>query len=800
MSAAVATMPQAEAQTLHDFYTDILPTQGRYVLFTLPNARHCFVDSIDAAVTKTLELEKSSTGAVYQANASYGAENLRTQNNVVSIKSCWLDIDCGSDKAAGGKGYPTKKHANAALSQFIKAYALPTPTYVIDSGNGLHVYWALTEDVTPTLWKSTATQLDILLKHAGLLVDPSRTKDSASILRPPCTMNRKDPVNPKPVKVKHKGRLVSFEAFDNAIKTALAGVSIGASDSAALQHVIASQNDDLVTASASNPEQPYPYRENREDFYNAICAAYPNPSDRANWLTGLSALAYLVVVHGWDADEVTKIRQAWEATASNFNPSNLSENESQWQDMLKRTHEKLARGDSSLITHLTVLKKARENGWKPEAKELDALSAVQVEFALIQLAGSIFILDKSSLNSKGINGAAQPLQLSKRQDGQLLITRKLTAEFAHTDKAKLVQRFLNDAATTLYKGIEFNPQDTTEGMLNLWVGATITPKQGSWSKIYSLLHDVLCGGRETEYQYLIKYLAHALQMPWEKPGVMITMIGGQGTGKGTFARILQKIWSATYLHTNNIKQVVGDFNGSLERSFIVFLDEALFAGDRASSDRLKSIVTEQTISIAEKYQPSRQINSVHRIFAATNADWFKSVERDDRRDFVLRVSNERKGDTKFWNEVNSEIAGDGVNALVYDLLQMDLSGFNVRAKPNTRELSEQKIQSLDKFPRWWHDCLWRGYVSTIEQDWKPFIATQGLVAEFDEATKGARVYNRMTARDVAAHMRKLCPSAQPNQISEKYHRTRGWILPDLEIARKEFESFIGDSLDWGEAD
>lgn len=335
-------------------------------------------------------------------------------------------------------------------------------------------------------------------------------------------------------------------------------------------------------------------------------------------------------------------------------------------------------------------------------------------------------------------------------------------------------------------------------MLNLWVDATIVPNQGKWLKIYALLHDVLCGGRETEYQYLIKYLGHALQKPWEKPGVMITLIGGQGTGKGTFSRILQKIWSATYLGTNNIKQVVGDFNGSLERAFIIFLDEALFAGDRASSDRLKSLNTETTISLTEKYQPSRQINSVHRIVAATNADWFKNTERDDRRDFVLRVSNDRRGDTKFWDEVNVEIEGDGVAALVYDLRLMDLANFNVRAKPNTRELSEQKLHSLDKFPRWWHDCLWRGYVLTMHQDWQPFIATAGLIAEFENATKGARVYHNLTTRDIAAHLLKLCPSAKSTRIKEGYLRARGWTLPDLGTARKEFEKYIGANLEWGE--
>lgn len=162
-------------------------------------------------------------------------------------------------------------------------------------------------------------------------------------------------------------------------------------------------------------------------------------------------MAYLVVAQGWDAGETAKIKKAWEATTSTrLSASDLTTNEIQWQDLLTRTKERFDRGEVGLVTHLSILKRARDNGWKPEAKELDALSAVQAEFALISVGGSIFIIDKSSLDRKGINGAAQALQLHKRQDGQLLITRKLTADFPHTDKSKLVQKFMQAASTTLY--------------------------------------------------------------------------------------------------------------------------------------------------------------------------------------------------------------------------------------------------------------------------------------------------------------------------------------------------------------
>ena len=92
-------------------------------------------------------------------------------------------------------------------------------------------------------------------------------------------------------------------------------------------------------------------------------------------------------------------------------------------------------------------------------------------------------------------------------------------------------------------------------------------------------------------------MAHALQKPEEKPGVMINLLGGQGIGKGTLGRIFQRIWTATYVQVSNISLVTGSFNAALERAYIVFLDEALFVGDRRASDRLKSLVTEPAINI-----------------------------------------------------------------------------------------------------------------------------------------------------------------------------------------------------------
>jgi hypothetical protein len=285
---------------------------------------------------------------------------------------------------------------------------------------------------------------------------------------------------------------------------------------------------------------------------------------------------------------------------------------------------------------------------------------------------------------------------------------------------------------------------------------------------------------------------------------MIILLGGQGTGKGTLGRILQKIWSATYLQVNNVDTVTGNFNAALERSFMVFMDEALFVGDRRAADALKSLVTEPLIHVNEKYQPGRQTQSYHRFIAATNADHFKNTESDDRRDFTLRVSEIHKGDHDNWKALYDEIDNGGVAAMVHDLYAMDLSEFNVRAKPATKELLEQKLLSLQPIERWLYDCLDSGAFETSKYsdildenggEWTGFLSTESAI-EGIMNTAGGKIHRRPSAKEVVKTLKKICPSIVQDQRKVGSKRPRGLVLPTLKQARIEFEQYIGASVDW----
>lgn len=131
-----------------------------------------------------IEQNRNKAGELYFSPAIYKTAE-RKQANVKSIQAFWLDIDCGE-----GKGYKTQQDGINAVGQFIKSTNLPSP-YIVSSGKGLHVYWVLQTPLAPDYWLGLANRFKSLCVFEGLKADPSRTADSASLLRPVGTYNNK---------------------------------------------------------------------------------------------------------------------------------------------------------------------------------------------------------------------------------------------------------------------------------------------------------------------------------------------------------------------------------------------------------------------------------------------------------------------------------------------------------------------------------------------------------------------------------------------------------------------------------
>ena len=176
-----------------DFLLRTVGDDGVYCLFAhnreLDRKRQVFYDNVDALLSSASSYDDDGYD-VYFALATFNDGSSRTQANVRQLRSLFLDLDCGEDKAEKGEGYIDQATALHALQDFGRRLGLPRPI-VVNSGRGVHVYWNLKTPVTVGEWLPVAKKLKQLCTQHGFLADPNVTTDSARILRVPGTHNYK---------------------------------------------------------------------------------------------------------------------------------------------------------------------------------------------------------------------------------------------------------------------------------------------------------------------------------------------------------------------------------------------------------------------------------------------------------------------------------------------------------------------------------------------------------------------------------------------------------------------------------
>lgn len=430
------------------------------------------------------------------------------------------------------------------------------------------------------------------------------------------------------------------------------------------------------------------------------------------------------------------------------------------------------------------------------------LSLLQAAFCLIKIGGDLLIVERNEVSLVLAGHKKGGVTFYKRPPGDMLMKRFLETLSVACDTKSTITDFWVNPGTHVYTDIAFTPIPQPSTTLNYWIGSAITPVQGNWDAIKHHILEAICARDTAVYDYVIKYLAHMLQYPEHKPGVMLVLLGRQGTGKGLFFQILQRIWSRTALLVSDIDQIVGRFNAALEQNYVIMMDEAMFSGDYKSQDRMKSLITEKTCQVEQKYQPSRTISSVHRFFASSNHDHFARVEADDRRLLILRVSDKRQGDTAYFAQLVGAIDDDSVIAgMVYALMNTKLTGFDVRARPLTHEHGEQKLKSLQGFDRYFYEVLSRGDFGKpymMSRPWKDggFISTDNIIEHYQQSDKNSQRLATTQSREISKAIERLCPSATKGRITINKLQQRGYVLPDLATARKEFDKAYDLTSNW----
>lgn len=242
------------------FLRTLLPGDGFTCLVSIEKAdstarvKHIWSQSVGTLVTDHLPsvLDSDDTGLDYYFGLGSYESATRRAGNLRWLQSFWLDIDA--------KDYPSPEQCLESISRFVNESGVAEPTYIVDSGGGYHLYWALSEPISADLWRSTAEIFRLFVGEGAkgipakvadvaatihrdkaedgavdtasgddepaeplppwshvFNVDHSRTTDAASILRLPGSLNHKY-TPAREVEVVREGPIHSLEDFVASIQ------------------------------------------------------------------------------------------------------------------------------------------------------------------------------------------------------------------------------------------------------------------------------------------------------------------------------------------------------------------------------------------------------------------------------------------------------------------------------------------------------------------------------------------------------------------------------------------------------
>ena len=130
-----------------------------------------------------------------------------------------------------------------------------------------------------------------------------------------------------------------------------------------------------------------------------------------------------------------------------------------------------------------------------------------------------------------------------------------------------------------------------------------------------------------------------------------------------------KIYGDAGFIPSSTEQVLGRFNDTIVGRAYMFLDEAMFFGDRRAADNIKSLSTTTRYGIETKGLPIIQCPVGLNFWMATNHPVAAFIEEKDVRYWVLNVSEHRVGDTDYFNDILEELENGGREAFAHHLAQ-----------------------------------------------------------------------------------------------------------------------------------
>jgi hypothetical protein len=350
----------------------------------------------------------------------------------------------------------------------------------------------------------------------------------------------------------------------------------------------------------------------------------------------------------------------------------------------------------------------------------DALAALNRQHAIIENVGGKAVIASWEPSTSTVNPTKLVVVFQNKDSFLLRYSNRFVPVEIHTARGSTVMKvplgqwWLGHKDRQQFRGVVFRPGSgiVVNECLNLWQGWGVEPKAGDWSLIRWHIYEVIAGGNREFGDYVVGWIAWAIQHPAEQAEVALVLIGLKGVGKGTLVRCLQRIFGPHSFQVTSREEVIGKFNGHLQDCILFIADEAYWGGDKRCVGRLQGMITEGILPIERKGIDLIQVPNFLHVVMLAEPGWVIPAGKYERRYAALAVSKVKRGDREYFRMLSRQIAEGGAEAMMWDLQRMDLGDWHPRDIPeallNNEALQKQQGFTLPSLEQWFVGLLHDG--------------------------------------------------------------------------------------------
>ncbi len=226
---------------------------------------------------------------------------------------------------------------------------------------------------------------------------------------------------------------------------------------------------------------------------------------------------------------------------------------------------------------------------------------------------------------------------------------------------------------------------------------------GDVEPFFDLYDHVMSRTDEFDIDLIWKIFCYKVQNLDAQIDLGFAFLGGQGGGKSLLVKILNEMF-APYHKTASSDLINDKNNGYLEKCLNLVLHEAKASNLHNNIDKLKTMITERTQALIEKYRSSQQIQVYALFMYTSNEKSAGAFAHDDRRFIVVGCADAHPDKEAFYEPIGDWYKNNGPKKLLHWMQNYDLEGWKPpREAPMTREKRMAYFESLSPVQKIAHE-------------------------------------------------------------------------------------------------